>query len=273
MSISTAHTKIIDLMQQLQYTATEARLYLSLLEESPATGYELAARSGVPRSAIYNTLKKLEQRGVVNIVQQNPARYAPLPPEQLCDRLDQHYQHSIEELKQGFKSIPNNTNAATLWQVHGYDNVLTETIQHINLARRSVHIAMWHREAETLVPALNSAADRGLDVQVFGFTSLPDCSAAVYSCAIKESELETYWPHRVLLVVDRETVLIAEMDDIHNAYAVITKEPAIVSMGANNLILDLTLFGQRFDVDVSAAILGLQSHLAPIDSLITEANP
>lgn len=270
MTTNTTQAQIIELMQQFQYTATETRLYISLLEDSPATGYELAARSGVPRSAIYNTLKKLKSRGLVNIVQENPVRYAPLPPDQLCDRLNQHYQQSIAALKQGFESMPHNSSAATLWQVHGFDNVIQEAIQHINLATRSIHVGLWQREANELVTTLDAAANKGLDVQIFGFTHLPDCVANVYSCHIDETELEAYWPHRLLLIVDREIVLVGELNQIEQAYAVITKEPAIVSMGANNLILDLTLFGQRFGVDVSSATAGLQSHLAPIDTLIEE---
>ena len=35
MATSGAHVQIIELMQQFHYTATEARLYLSLLEGSP----------------------------------------------------------------------------------------------------------------------------------------------------------------------------------------------------------------------------------------------
>ena len=272
MPTNTSHTQIIELMQRFQYTATEARLYLSLLEENPATGYELASRSGVPRSAIYSTLKKLHSRGIVNIVQENPARYAPLPPDQLCDRLTQHYNTSIEALKHGFEAIPNNTSAATLWQVHGFENVIQESVQHIGLAKHSIHVGLWHREASELVNALNRAVKNGVDVQVFGFTNLPECKASIYSCQIKESALEAYWPHRIILIVDRETILIGELNHIDHAYAVITKEPAIVSMGANNLILDLTLYGQRFGVDVSNATSGLQEHLAPIDTLIEEGN-
>ena len=48
MATSGAHVQIIELMQQFHYTATEARLYLSLLEGSPATGYELAHAPAFP---------------------------------------------------------------------------------------------------------------------------------------------------------------------------------------------------------------------------------
>ena len=270
MTVAASQARLVELMRELQFTATETRLYLALLEESPATGYELAARSGVPRSAIYSTLKKMEGRGIVLPVQQNPARYAPLPPEQLCERLQQRYSNSIDELKAGFAAVPRAGSTAALWQVHGFEAVLNEAVEQISGAAHSIHVSLWKREAEKLLPALEKAAARGVDVRVFGFTKLPETTVDVYSCGIDESSLEHYWPHRLLLVVDRQVLLVGELDDPQKAYAVVTKEPAIVGMGANNLILDLTLFGQRFEVDISKAISGLQDQLAPIDALLAK---
>lgn len=268
MTVAASQTRLVELMRELQFTATETRLYLALLAESPATGYELATRSGVPRSAIYSTLKKMEGRGIALPVQQNPARYSPLPPDQLCERLQQRYSSSIGELKAGFAAIPRAGGDAALWQVHGFAAVLDEAALQLAAATRSVHLSVWNREAAPLLPALEAAAARGVDVRVFGFTRLPETPVSVYSCGIEEEELERYWPHRLLLVVDRQVLLVGELNDPEKAYAVVTQEPAIVGMGANNLILDLTLFGQRFGVDVSQAIAGLQDQLAPIDALL-----
>ena len=272
MTAEASQARVVELMRELQFTSTETRLYLALLSQSPATGYELSTHSGVPRSAIYSTLKKMESRGVVILVQQQPARYAPLPPEQLCERLQQRYSSSIEELKRGFASMPMNRKAAALRQVHGLEDVLNEACTQINEATRSVHISLWNREASAVLPALENAKGRGVDVRIFGFTELPKTKLDVYSCGISEPQLEAYWPHRLLLLVDREVLLVGELNDPETAYGVVTKEPAIVGMGANNLILDLTLFGQRFNIDVSKAVVGLQDKLAPIDALLAEAS-
>ncbi|MCA9614150.1 MAG: helix-turn-helix domain-containing protein, partial [Myxococcales bacterium] len=75
--------KVVEAMRALGFNATDAKTYLALLKEHPATGYELATRSGVPRSAIYNVLKRLQSLGLINIVADKPARYVPLPPEKL----------------------------------------------------------------------------------------------------------------------------------------------------------------------------------------------
>ena len=55
--------RVVAALKPFGFTATDSRIYLALLRQHPATGYEVAASSGVPRSAIYATLKRLEGMG------------------------------------------------------------------------------------------------------------------------------------------------------------------------------------------------------------------
>ncbi|MBT6434877.1 MAG: TrmB family transcriptional regulator, partial [Deltaproteobacteria bacterium] len=43
--------KVLSAMTELGFTKSESKVYTALLKKQPATGYELAASSGVPRSA------------------------------------------------------------------------------------------------------------------------------------------------------------------------------------------------------------------------------
>jgi hypothetical protein len=51
------------LLQPLGFGEYEVHAYITLLQRSPLSGYELAKTSGVPRSNIYPVLRKLEERG------------------------------------------------------------------------------------------------------------------------------------------------------------------------------------------------------------------
>ena len=64
--------RIVAVMKRFGYTGSDARTYIALLRQHPATGYELASRGDVPRSAIYGVLKRLEQAGLVNAIPENP---------------------------------------------------------------------------------------------------------------------------------------------------------------------------------------------------------
>ena len=56
----------MDMLQklaQIGFTEYEAKVYLALLALNPATGYQLSKESGVPRSMVYEALKRLHARG------------------------------------------------------------------------------------------------------------------------------------------------------------------------------------------------------------------
>ncbi|MCZ7670869.1 MAG: helix-turn-helix domain-containing protein [Chloroflexi bacterium] len=50
-------------LNKIGFTEYEAKVYLALLREHPATGYQLSKESGVPRSMVYEALKRLHNRG------------------------------------------------------------------------------------------------------------------------------------------------------------------------------------------------------------------
>ena len=68
-------------LSDLGFTEYEARIYLALLKENPANGYQLSKRTGVPRSMVYEALGRLHARGAV--LKSGGARstiYRPLSP-------------------------------------------------------------------------------------------------------------------------------------------------------------------------------------------------
>ena len=52
-------------MQKLGFTGYEAKAYLGLLACQPASAYEVAKKSAIPTSKIYETINKLIVKGVV----------------------------------------------------------------------------------------------------------------------------------------------------------------------------------------------------------------
>jgi sugar-specific transcriptional regulator TrmB len=59
-------------MTELGFTKNEAKAYLSLLRNSPATRYEVSKASGIPRSAIYDVISRLEELGAVSAIYSEP---------------------------------------------------------------------------------------------------------------------------------------------------------------------------------------------------------
>lgn len=264
---------VVEEMGALGFTASEAKAYAALLKIQPATGYELAAESGVPRSAIYNVLKRLKAEGLVNAVQAKPTKYVALAPDQLVALLEQRFAGRLKVLGDALEKLAHPTEAALLWQIQGYRAILDAAREMVGSAERFIAASLWAREADVLGDALREAAGAGASVILFSLTELPPDLGAMgttFSYGIPERELEPHWHHKIILIADGGRALAGSTEVGESTRAILTEDPTIVEMAANNLILDITLFGSREGVETGGAVARLQDHLAPIDELLAE---
>lgn len=263
--------RVVAAMKELGFTASDARIYISLLKTHPATGYELAASSGVPRSAIYNVLNRLESRGLVNAVQRKPARYVPLSPDKLMALIESRFNRSLEDLKSSIQGLSRRPTEITTWTIQGYAEMLDQARSMIAASAHSVHLSIWRREADHLVEPLRAARASGVDVVLFSFNPIPDGLGQALSYGIPEEKLEPYWPHKLILVCDRKRVLVGGAEDSEECQTIVSEENALVEMAVSNLVLDITLLGQRRAIETKNVIEGLTCYLAPVEELVNGA--
>lgn len=264
--------RIIQTMRQLGFTANEGKAYIALLKKHPATGYEVSARSGIPRSAVYNVLRRLENLGLVNSVQAKPARYVPLEPERLSDLLAVRFSSTMDDLKSAMKNLAGRMAPATTWTVQGYAAMIERARQVIEGARRSVYASIWGREAKQLEEPLKQALANGVEILLFSFTPLPEGVGRCYSYGITEEELGSYWSHKIILIGDHKEALIGGAELKPENRAVVTNESSLIEMAIANLVLDVTLFGERTGAEVHEMVTSLSLHMAPIDQLIEKSS-
>ncbi len=262
--------RIQELLKELGFTTNESRAYLALLRASPATGYEVAASSDVPRSAIYTVLRGLETRGLVNLLPGQPARYVPLDARRFVELQRGRQARALDELQVGLARVAAAPADAPTWTLRGYDPVLDQARALVDGASSTVHASLWQREADALAEPLRRAAARGVRVLLFSFTRLPAVGTGL-SYGIDESELEQYWTHGLILLADGARALIGGAERGEANRAVVTEDEALLGVARSNLVLDITLYGQRTGRDVSGYVLGLANHLAPVEELLDRA--
>lgn len=255
-------------MKRLGFTANESRAYLALLRKHPATGYEMATASGVPRSAIYNVLRSLERQGLVNVVQEKPARYIPVPPERLFNLLESRFARNLAEVRARIETLAQTQEEVPTWTVQGYDQLLDECRRIIGGAQHVVMASLWQREAIALQDALLTALKGGAEIVLFSFNPLPEGLGTQLSYGIPESELEQYWSHRLILIVDGKQVLMGGAEDSEENRVVVSREEPLIEVARSNLVLDITLYGERTATDTASAVQTLTAPLAPVEELV-----
>ena len=170
--MNTAEKEIIDLLTEFGLAANLGKTYVALLNNNPATGYEICTQSGVPRSAIYSVLNKLESHGIVNSIGESPKRYVPIPPSGLLEHFSQLHTDRISLLTDALENIDTKAESFDFWHIHGYRNLILKLREAISSAKEKIFLSVWAKELSQLENELKSAENRGIEISIFSFTKL-----------------------------------------------------------------------------------------------------
>lgn len=268
-----ANKRILELLQEFGLSVNAAKAYVTLLKNSPATGYEISAQSAIPRSAIYSTLARLESMGLVNSEGNNPKKYVPLAPSSLIEHLNQSHHENIDQLQLAFDELDMDEEAFDFWHLHGYRNLMMkmkETIQH---AKSQILLNAWRKEVNVLETELMNADQQGVQIILFSFCKLDKKIGNTISYNLREVDLNRIWRPKVVMVVDHTITIMGSASGHHNR-AIYTSNPAITKIASNYIVLDITLAGHRLKLDVNPVVQDImQKDEFDLDKLIKEANP
>lgn len=265
--------KIAQKMCDLGFTSYEAKAYVSLLQQYPATRYELSKNSGVPRSAIYDVINRLESYGAVSVISTQPEKYVPLPPDQFLRILEQRFSQKVEVFRKSLSEIKIKMEPEQLWNLSGYQNLVSKAQEMIQTSRESIYLSAWRSEVLALEKYLREAVNRNIKVVIFSFTQIPEIGFC-YSYQMDEKELEKVWDHKIVLVRDHEELLMGEVNKIIDKKVAWTLNKAIVQIAENYIILDITLYGIRAGVDVRDAVIETHpGELGLLDKMLKERFP
>jgi sugar-specific transcriptional regulator TrmB len=97
--------KIVEYLEELQFSEIEAKLYLSLLKNGPLTVAELAKVTGINRSAAYSHISSLIEKGVIaEVKKQSSKKLVANDPEQLKYLIEDKLA-SVKALERRFPDI------------------------------------------------------------------------------------------------------------------------------------------------------------------------
>ena len=237
----------------LGLTEYEAKIYLALLKESPANGYQLSKKTGVPRSMVYEALGRLHSRGaVLKSGDERSTLYRPLPPENLLERYDRQHQQLIDNLHDSLLSIYDAQQEDSLWTVSGSSAVFSYASQMIAKGQMEVYLVLDDVALENLRGEIEAAGDRGLQIGALltGSGEL-DCEQVSYHPPV-ESELQEL-EDMLVVVVDGQECLIANLN--LDVVATITRNKNLVLITRQFVWMEL--FAQRIYNRLSPAMLDL----------------
>lgn len=253
-------------LTRIGYTEYEAKVYLALLGDYPATGYQISKLSSVPRSMVYETLSRLHKRGaVLETLEGRATFYRPLPPQQLLDRHESEIQLLIGELRQGLEEIFTTTYDTRVWTINGREAVLSYARQMVQEASKELFLVLTDDDLDSLRLNILGASDQNIKVHTLltGEGTL-DIGRVAYHPPL-ESEVQEL-TRTLLVAVDNTEVLIASSISHSETTATITRNPDLVLIGRQFVWMEL--FAQRIYSRLGSEFI---QQLDPEDQAIFES--
>ncbi len=259
------------LLQQLGFTAYEAKAWLILAQATTLTGYEVAKHSGIPRANIYPVLKRLVERGAARRIDTpDGIRYAATPTPQLLEDMQREQQRLLTAAKAALPSQPDLSQEQPVFSLQSAEQTLAAARRLIGETRQALFIAVQPREAALLAPELREAHERGVEITTLCMEACAAecgaCRGTIHRCAMSPGGVDRW----LLVSADNGAAVTAEFNADGGVRAIETRQPLVVQLVTSYIRQSAALavlggeLGDQFDGLVSlqarALLEGLQPH-------------
>lgn len=233
---------LIEQLLALGMTEYESKVYIALLRDYPATGYQLGKAAGIPRSMVYEALGRLEARGAVLKTQEEKASlYRPIAPDTLLTRYEEDVKQRVAELRGALVPLYNQQDeSGKLWNFRGRKEALAYAAELVSRAQNELMLVLTDADVDELSDLLVGAHERGVTLGAM-LTGNADFSVGqVVRHPPRETELHRM-EETLIVVADEEEFLIASGH---------TTTAATVTTNANMVLIArqfiwMELFAQR----------------------------
>lgn len=171
---------LIESLQQLGLTSYEAKVLIALTRYGSGNVADIHALSGIPRSAVYGVLTKLNDKGIIEVQHTKPMRYRAIAPVQVIDRLKVNYENavetSLEQLEKIYHAPDVSVEEDGVWNISGVKNVTDKIVQMLDLAKKEIILASTYPSLdkatetypvmEVITTKLQDKIDEGLKVKI-----------------------------------------------------------------------------------------------------------
>jgi len=219
-------------------TDIEARIYLYLLGNSPATGYKVARAIKKQVANTYQSLSELEEKGILYLEEGSSKQYFAVPYEEVLKRLKGDYSSRISSAERIFSEINKSSDYNGIYSLKSLSQVQEKFESMISKAKYSAVVDFYPGVPENLVEFLSNAGKNGVEVFVKTCRAIEIENTNVVF--IKEKSNYKTWPGSfVNIVVDFQELLLSFISEDGKLLAVWSKNPLITMAYGNGLFNEI----------------------------------
>ncbi len=156
--------QIIESMLSLGFNKYEAHAYVTLLLDPSKTAYEISKLSDVPQSKIYETMKKLVDRGLATAKGYKPIKYIALPLESYLDHYKSDVTNAVEFLKKNINAVAKQPTVEYIVHFNTIAQFIGKVEDVLSRATKSISLEIWAQDYHYIREALQVAKKRGVRI-------------------------------------------------------------------------------------------------------------
>jgi sugar-specific transcriptional regulator TrmB len=205
---------VIDRLVKLGLSVYEAKAYTALLRESPVTAYEIAKNSGIPTSKIYEVIRKLESRHMIQSVHGEGSKiFIPASLDEFIQDFRSAVEDNLHAVKTELKDIKAGMDTSYTWHIKNYDGLIQKTLRMLKTAERNILMLVWPPEINELFEGLQRAEDRGVKIAVIHYGATNMKIGQLYRHPIEDTIYANRGVRGFSLVVDSREALVGKVSD------------------------------------------------------------
>lgn len=249
------HDQAVELLQQLGLKEYEAKCLVALSRLPKATAKEISETSEVPRTRVYDAIRVLESKGLVEIQHSNPQQFRAVSIAEAGETLRQEYESRTETLVEALEDIEPAQSTTDeeitheVWSLTGETAIHNRTQQLIAAAGEEIVLIIGREEVvtdelledlrtahETRIRVLVGTSDEALRERIQD--EIPDVRVFVSgldwlnSSPLQEAD-DTVISR--LLLIDQNTILVSSAHE--TSTGAIDTEKAVFGRGFDNGIV------------------------------------
>lgn len=232
--------RIVETMMRFGLSKYEAKAYVSLSKKNEITAYELSKISGVPQGKIYETMNRLLEKNLVNIVGDNPIRYIPVALDGYLDSYQNDVKESIGFLKTNMDKMKEHQKVSFLWHIEGKENLFLKIQSMLEKVEHSVYLEAWNYDFEYFAKTFHELQEKGIDIVSVIYGKTDEKIGKIYYHEMEHMEEEVKELGRwFTIVIDGQESLFAVLKENGKEQGIWTENRAFMLMAESFIAHDI----------------------------------
>lgn len=207
--------EVVSKLSQLGLSEYEAKAYIALLKENPASAYEIAKNSGIPTSKIYEVIGRLESRGVIQPIHGESSKklFIPLSPDEFIQNFRSAVEDNLNAVRTELGNLKVGMDTSYTWHIKEYDTLILKAKRMLETAQKTILLLIWPKEMDALLESILSAENRGISTAVLHYGATGINMKCLYRHPVEETIYAQRNVRGFSLVTDSREVLTGKIDD------------------------------------------------------------